>query len=294
LPLSLSIERPQCDVASQVLVVTGMHRSGTSLVSSLLQAAGVHVGDNLIAANGANPRGFFEDVDFFEFHEHMLHARGESYLYVDKVGDDFEPSPEELKQAVQMISARMQHCMWGWKDPRTSLFLKFWRKLLPQARFLLVYRHPLDVLLSLLRRGEFDEHPNLSAGLRAWHAYNRRIADFYEQYADDCLLVHINAVVTKIEQFSDLLQSKLQVNLPLQSENFDRIFHADELCSRPLPNDVNTVLSRLFPDVLSLYHRLNACADLPPELDEDDKVSTQSHDRLSLLAERFLSWPPPE
>src|SRR5262245_47709561 len=145
---------------SSVIVTTGMHRSGTSLASSLLQAAGVHVGERLLAANVANPHGFFEDVDFYEFHEHLLRARGQSYLYVDDAFT-FDPTADDLERARQLIGARAHRPCWGWKDPRTSLFLEFWDQQLPDASYLFVYRHPMAVLLSLLRRGEFEGSPNL-------------------------------------------------------------------------------------------------------------------------------------
>ncbi len=292
MPPSLAIPQPRTDVASQVLVVTGMHRSGTSLVSSLLQAAGVHVGENLIAANVANPRGYFEDVDFYEYHEHLLHARGQSFLYAEGQAGTFEPTPEELQQAVQLIAGRMQHRIWGWKDPRTALFLDFWRQLLPQARFVFVYRHPLDVLLSLLRRGEFDEHPNLSAGVRAWCDYNQRIVEFYDQHADDCLLVHIDGVVSQVEHFSELVQGKLNVSLSMESETFARIYHAEELCHGPLATEANAVLGHVYPNALNLYHRLNACADIPAAFGANDQKQTPTQERLARLAANVALSPP--
>jgi hypothetical protein len=44
------------------IVVTGMHRSGTSLSASILAALGVAMGEQLLPADAANPRGYFEDL----------------------------------------------------------------------------------------------------------------------------------------------------------------------------------------------------------------------------------------
>jgi predicted O-methyltransferase YrrM len=290
LPSSLAIARPQSDVTSQVLVITGMHRSGTSLVSSLIQAAGVHVGENLISANVANPRGYFEDVDFYEFHERALHARGRSYLYADVENGDFEPTAEELSHAHLLVSERMHNRLWGWKDPRTALFLDFWRQLVPEARFLFVYRHPLDVLLSLLRRGEFDEHPNFAAGLRAWQAYNSRIASFYNEHRDDCLLVHIDPVVENVERFAALLQGKLGIAVQFSPDSFAQIFRANELKKTMLSLEGGEILDRLYPEVHDLYERLNACSDLRPNLSTPTNGQTVNPE-LSALATAIDSWP---
>ena len=59
---------------SSTLIVTGMHRSGTSLTASFLQTLGVNVGDRLYEADRANQKGYFEDVDFLEFQRHVLQA----------------------------------------------------------------------------------------------------------------------------------------------------------------------------------------------------------------------------
>ena len=49
-----------------------MHRSGTSLVASLLSAIGVDMGQRLLPPDKGNPRGYFEDIDFLEFQRRAL------------------------------------------------------------------------------------------------------------------------------------------------------------------------------------------------------------------------------
>src|SRR5581483_5215336 len=45
----------------------------------------------------------------------------------------------------------------GWKDPRTSLTLPFWRTVVPVDRTVLAIRHPLEVARSLWARNGIDE-----------------------------------------------------------------------------------------------------------------------------------------
>ena len=274
---------------SQVIIITGMGRSGTSLVSSLLQRAGVHIGDLLLPPYPDNPRGYFEDVDFYEFHEDLLHERGQSYLYVNK-DFAFVPTSADLERAQQLITERSNRPVWGWKDPRTSLFLAFWHQLLLQARFLFVYRHPLEVLLSLLRRGEFDNHPYLAAGLQAWQIYNANIKAFYGQHPDQCLLVPIDGVVGQIEQFVHLLQHKLQLDVRLDSDAFHQIYHAEELQKTPLPPEAADILGKLCPGLLELYHQLNAQADLRVDTSRPDSAASPP---LSALASFTAALPEP-
>ena len=246
---------------SQAIIITGMHRSGTSLVSSLLQRSGIHIGEKLIAANSANPRGYFEDVDFYEFHENLLHESKQTYLHVNG-NCTFEPTESKISRAHELIAERAHRPLWGWKDPRTCLFLSFWKQLLPNARVLFVYRHPIEVLLSLLRRGEFDNHPSLMAGLHAWHVYNSNIQAFCDAHPDCCLLVHVDGVVQQPERFSQLLEEKLQLGFGLDSEAFNQIYQANELQKTPFSPALAGTLRKLCPGSLELYEQLNRQADL--------------------------------
>jgi glycosyltransferase involved in cell wall biosynthesis/predicted O-methyltransferase YrrM len=266
-----------------------MHRSGTSLVSSLLQAGGVHVGDNLLAANHSNPRGYFEDVDFIDFHERLLSERQQHYLHVN-CDFEFDPSDSETERARELVAERSKAALWGWKDPRTSLFLDFWQKQLPDARFLFLYRHPLEVMLSLLRRGEFDERHALVTGLQAWHAYNARIKAFYDRRPDRCLLVHIEGVAAHFEKFALLLRDKLQLDIPLGAQTFDSIYHAQELAKNHLPKQAGAILEKATPGLLDLYAELNARADLPPDT---SRPAAEPSPLLSSLTDFAATVPEP-
>ncbi|MCI0335151.1 MAG: hypothetical protein L0228_18230 [Planctomycetes bacterium] len=143
----------------------------------------------------------------------------------------------------------------------------------------------MEVLLSLVRRGEFDNHPYLAAGLQAWQIYNANIKTFCDQYPDRCLLAHIDGLIAHVEQFAHLLQHKLQMDLRLNSDSFDQIYHANELQKTPLLPEVTDVLAKLFPGLLELYHCLNAQADLPADTSRPNSAASPP---LSTLA-RFTA-----
>ncbi|MGL4512468.1 MAG: sulfotransferase family protein [Lacipirellulaceae bacterium] len=248
---------------SKAVVITGMHRSGTSMVSSVLKMAGLPIGDFLIAGNQANPRGYFEDVDFYAFHERALHRRDQSYLHVEP-WFRFEPSADESADATALVAARAKRALWGWKDPRTCLFLDFWASVLVDAVFVLVYRRPIDVLMSLLRRGEFDANPQPIAGLDAWRVYNERIAAFYRANPGRCVLAEVSGLTASPGRFGELLRSKLGVNVGVTAEGFERVFRKHELRATVIPPECESVLSAVAPRVPALYDELCVFADIPP------------------------------
>jgi SAM-dependent methyltransferase len=241
------------------IVITGMHRSGTSLVASLLKQAGINMGERLVPPGRGNPRGFFEDADFCEFHHRLLRTRKRSIL----VSRDFvfEPTLDERDQAHLLVEQRKNRELWGWKDPRTALFLDFWYRILPNARFLLVYRPPIDVLLSLMRRGEFY-NAGLLEGLEAWYAYNLRIQQFYEQHRETSLLCQSYAIVDHFTDFQQLLINKLGLDLQIDISVLDEVYHSKELRRASMPTIVMEILRAVHPESVELYESLNKSADL--------------------------------
>ncbi len=261
----------------RVVIITGMHRSGTSLISNLLQKAGVNIGDNLLGPDRGNLRGHFEDADFYHFHERALSRFGQTLL-VQTPAALGEITPTETEEALKLIKKRSNYQMWGWKDPRTALFLDFWRSALPQACYIFIYRHPIEVTLSLLRRGsDLEAVVEPLIGLRTWQVYNQAILNFYQKHSELCLLVHISGFTTNIKASTELVAKKL--SLPLCSEGTQTLYHATELKQITVPGEALNILRQLAPETVYLYEQLEAEADLP----EQNSHVTQGHTYSELL-----------
>jgi len=195
------------------VVIGGMHRSGTSLTASILDAAGIHLGADLMPAAASNPRGHYEDLEFYRLHQRILAANGLSTegFTCQEVID----VPATLRaEAVELVHRRRSAGRaWGWKDPRTVLVLDFWADLVPEARWLFVVRPPEDVVDSLFRRGDpaFVFHPRHAVDM--WVTYNRRILDFVRRHPARALVVDLARVVTDpgglVTAVADLLDANL-------------------------------------------------------------------------------------
>jgi hypothetical protein len=147
---------------NRVFVVLGMHRSGTSLVARALSALGVELGDNLWGPRDDNPTGFWEDRDVVALDEQLLERAGVDWnLLVFPEAETWTGATfEDLKErAVELVRERLsRYGAWGFKDPRASRVLPFWKDVFAtlgvEAGYLLTVRHPLDVAGSLGRRNE--------------------------------------------------------------------------------------------------------------------------------------------
>lgn len=195
------------------LVIGGMHRSGTSLLASLLHGAGLALGHRLLPAGNGNVVGHYEDLDFVELHERILAGNG---LGSEGFTADRRPEiPPRLRdEALALVAARRGlGTPWGWKDPRTVLLLDDWAEMVPEARFVLVFRPPWEVADSLFRRGDpaFVHNPPLA--LAVWLHYNRSLVGFAARHPDRCLVCELSQVVAAPEDLFAAISRRFGIGL---------------------------------------------------------------------------------
>ncbi len=142
---------------SKVLMVLGMHRSGTSMLAQWLSACGFNLGDRLQGITFSNKFGHFEDSDFYQFHNRILKDNHTSYILSLK--KKIRISPKRVEEAKQIIESKNKYEQWGWKEPRTCLFVDLWDELLPDAYSIIIYRHFDEVADSLYRRESSFKKP---------------------------------------------------------------------------------------------------------------------------------------
>lgn len=148
----------------RAIVVLGMHRSGTSALVRGIAALGVELGSRLMPAEPEqNAKGFFEDVDFVDLNDRLLHALGRSWHSLEPIapGEWQLPALQPLaEEAAALLARRLDaHPLWGMKDPRLARLLPFWRPLFEKAGIavacVIALRNPLSVARSLAVRNGF-------------------------------------------------------------------------------------------------------------------------------------------
>ena len=243
------------NINDSVLIITGMHRSGTSLTTSLLQSSGVYIGDRLMNGGHGNTKGHFEDLDFVDLHRQSLAQQG-----VNREGwttqSNFTFTLEYLVKAKSLIKAKKNQATWGWKDPRTTLFLDAWQDLIPEAKFVFVYRSPWDVVDSLFRRGDliFKQHPAIA--IQTWISYNQTVLNFCQQTKHPWILLRIEDVINHPQSAIELINLRLNLKLTTPQKLFDQSLFKN--------NSVHlnhaALIQKYFPQAFSIYHKLNHSA----------------------------------
>jgi len=154
-------------------VVLGMHRSGTSMMTRLLNLSGAYFGKDKesTGANLENPKGFWERRDVRNLNDYILHSLGCDWDRVSKF--DINAVPKELKERFndegRSILARLDVSpSFVLKEPRFCLLYPLWRELLDDPICVFVSRNPIECAISLRQRNDFQ----LSFGLSLWEYYS--------------------------------------------------------------------------------------------------------------------------
>jgi hypothetical protein len=116
-----------------------MHRSGTSMTASWLEKCGLHLSNSLKGDTG-NEHGHFEDTEFLALQSGSIKRQlPDSKGWIVNGNCKIAFDSKEYEQAKLILAKRKElNFLWGWKDPRTTLFLADYSKIVTRPKVLLL------------------------------------------------------------------------------------------------------------------------------------------------------------
>ena len=155
----------------KLLLVLGMHRSGTSAVTGMLEDNGVGLGPARIKQNAFNPRGNREILPLRRVHERILERAGGSWVEPPDAVEIIDADRSER----DAVLAGIEGDVIAVKDPRMLFAMELWRELEPLR--IGVIRNPVAVRESLGHRASEGMGPVLlPADWEAlWRRYNEAL-----------------------------------------------------------------------------------------------------------------------
>jgi glycosyltransferase involved in cell wall biosynthesis len=174
-----------------IIIVLGMHRSGTSLVAQLVAKWGAYMGDDLMPSNEYNKDGYWEYNPLVNLNDKMLAYTGNSW-YAPPASVNVPLLVDVFGEEARNLVSRMDQLQrdWCWKDPRMTILLPFWREILTDRKlfFVFTFRNPLAIASSLYTR---DNIPHIVSNA-LWEFKTRNVLN--ELKTDD------NCVFTEYEE----------------------------------------------------------------------------------------------
>ncbi len=191
----------------RALIVLGMHRSGTSALSRVLNLCGAFLPAKLKPAKiGVNDKGFWEPEEVLEFNGRVLRQLGGEWNQVNftlpSTGDFVDEFVSDARALLESEYGDEPDILI--KDPRLCVLAPLWHRVLESAGYAAAYvvpmRNPLEVAQSLHARGDMS----VVDGLKLWLAYMQRVVAFADTHPQvmfirfDDLLGDWRTVVTGI------------------------------------------------------------------------------------------------
>ncbi len=239
-----------------IVCITGMHRSGTSMVARLLNLCGVYLGPDadIYPPAADNTEGFWENKNFVEINNAILEELGGSWDFPPVMNAGWHTSPQfaALKtRAQELIHQFDGHKTWGWKDPRCSLTMPFWQALIPDLKVAVCLRNPYEVAQSLSRRG----YASNAFSYNLWQSYHESLLSAVP--AENRIITHYESYF--LESKTELKRLLDFIELPVSENLMDEACRSASSTHKHNRSTLDDALTTKIPEkVLQLY--LDLCS----------------------------------
>ena len=142
------------------ILVAGMHRSGTSALTRVVNLLGADIASDLLPKAEDNPSGYWESDQLYKYHEKLLYEWGLSWHSLSAKPDQWvltEAYSESKKWIISYLEEEFESSVqFIIKDPRISRILPLWIDALEQNgidfKVIIPFRMPKEVVDSLSKR----------------------------------------------------------------------------------------------------------------------------------------------
>jgi hypothetical protein len=180
------LNRAETDFQQRCIVVLGMHRSGTSAVTRVVNLLGVDIGERFLPPAPDNPKGFWEHREIHDIHEKLLEEIGSAWDDVTTLPDNWWSGNSAMRVRSELIESCRRDFkdaeLWGLKEPRTCRLVKLWLPIFAELKcqpfFIIVFRDPREVASSLKQRNNFQFSKSLLLWLEHVLASERETRDY--------------------------------------------------------------------------------------------------------------------
>jgi len=250
------------------LLVLGMHRSGTSALTGTLGLLDIYLGSELMQADVANEKGYFENNILYTINEKLLaqiQSSWDDLFYTEEKLEKID-GLQELKEA---LSSEFKYAdTFAIKDPRLAFLFPIYQRVLDEMgieiKILLPYRNPFEVASSLFKR---DGMP-LEKGMLLW-AYHFLLTEKFSRgyqrvfIGFDHLIENTSGV---IDEISHKLEMDLSSRYQKSKKNVDNFLEPGLKHHNISMNNLSENMPELIKEILTLEEDFNT-KDLTREFD---------------------------
>lgn len=308
--------------AKECIVVLGMHRSGTSVLTGLVSILGGYVGTDLMPSTKDNPKGYFENNKIYRLNEKILeenNATWDDYLFtIESISPEIFNSYVLSAKTIIRSELKFVNKILV-KDPRMCILFPIWERAFKELniklKLIFAYRSPMEVALSMHKR----DHFSIEKGLMLWSHFffqaellsrsHKRLVIEYSRDFDDLtellekigMFIGLKVTDTSLAQANKFYSPHLkhhQVPLGNISDEIPRylvelinIVKKKQFSHKakidPLRNEFNKSMSFYLHDQTKLLSELENTKDELDEIDEAYHSATQQNDQKNIEIAKF-------
>jgi hypothetical protein len=254
-------------MSTNITVILGMHRSGTSLISASQFACGLNFGEELMGGNQYNLKGYWEDNDIVAFNNKVLQALGMTWDSLDFIDVEYWQSnkiKDLVTEGIDLITKKLllSDNSFAFKDPRTIRVLPVWLKVFEylgiKPNYIFIVRNPLDVSNSLNKR----ENKSYSLSQLIWLHHNIGHLNYLLNESDNLEIVDFYDFCKEPKQ--TLLRLLNEDATPALNERIDKFvdeFYDDKLVSQQTDPYQLSVNNTILPLAFNSYRVLRNLAN---------------------------------
>lgn len=170
-----------------ILLITGMHRSGTSLLGSIVESFGIPLPGKLIKGDIYNKDGYFENSEIVDIQERLLIEMGRWWPTTygcNPMPNNWENTnivmsyKEKLRSLISMMVENKGEIS-AIKDPRASLLIPLWKNICNEQsielKIITSVRDPGEVINSLMNRDKETTGMSEERAEKLWNRHNSEL-----------------------------------------------------------------------------------------------------------------------
>jgi hypothetical protein len=202
-----------------IYLILGMHKSGTTLLSTILHKSGINMGESFDVGTYDTGNQFERD-EMLAINMHMLGVSDDQTLKLKPEVTDSraEEGRQKIKSLIRECEKKYKENDWGMKDPRTALTYNFWDEQLPEHKLIGIFRAPEQVWPRYRWKGWRRRYVNLWWAwnfLNRWAEHNLGLIDAVKNSGHDYFVINYLNFMTDKDEIKRL--SKF-VDRPLSDE----------------------------------------------------------------------------
>ncbi len=195
-----------------MLLLTGMHRSGTSITARLFFEAGADMGDpeTFYPGDRWNPDGYFEQPEFHSINMPLINGLWGKLSYFSLPSEKtILNRAGRFSELIPLIAEKYKGKIV--KETRFSLTYPAWEQYGTKFEKVLInIREPIQVANSLKKRN----HIPIRTGLKLWYEHNKRILNYTENVPR--IILNYNKLLNNESSFLELKRVLLfmEIDIP--------------------------------------------------------------------------------